>query len=145
MKVMAFVKATAETEAGLPPVEEFSTMMEEMGKFNAEMIQAGILLDADGLKPSSAGARVIFSGDKRSVVDGPFAETKELVAGYWILQVRSLEEAVEWMKRCPNPTGADSVIELRPHYEAEDFGELAPAVQKQEAELNALAEKNKQQ
>lgn len=118
MRVMVLVKANADTEAGMPPDTE---LLVAMGKFNEELVKAGVLLSGDGLKPSSAGARVKFSGKNRSVVDGPFTETKELVAGYWMWQVRSLEEAVEWVKRCPNPTGDESVIEIRPVYEMEDF------------------------
>ena len=120
MRVMVFVKANEDTEAGMPPDTE---MLEEMGKFNEELVKAGIMLDGEGLQPSSNGARILFSGDQRSVVDGPFAETKELVAGYWVWQVRDLDEAIEWAKRCPNPTGVESVLELRPVYELDDFGE----------------------
>ena len=118
MRVMVLVKANADTEAGMPPDPE---LLVAMGQFNEALVKAGVLLSGDGLKPSSAGARVKFSGKNRSVVDGPFTETKELVAGYWMWQVRSLEEAVEWVKRCPNPTGDESVIEIRPVYETEDF------------------------
>lgn len=121
MRVMVIVKATPESEAGVLPTAE---LMGAMGKFNEELIKAGILLAADGLKPSSQGKRVRFSGTKRTVTDGPFAETQELVAGYWIWQVRSLDEAVEWVRRCPNPMNSDSDIEIRPLYEMEDF---APA------------------
>jgi hypothetical protein len=120
MRVMVFVKANEDTEAGMPPDTE---MLEEMGKFNEELVKAGIMLEGEGLQPSSKGARILFSGDQRSVVDGPFAESKELVAGYWVWQVRDLDEAIEWAKRCPNPTGAESVLELRPVYELDDFGE----------------------
>ena len=120
MRLLVFVKANDDTEAGMPPDTE---MLEEMGKYNEELVKAGIMLEGEGLQPSSKGARILFSGDQRSVVDGPFAETKELVAGYWVWQVRDLDEAIEWAKRCPNPTGAESVLELRPVYELDDFGE----------------------
>lgn len=120
MKVMVIVKATESSEAGVMPSAE---LMAEMGKFNEELIAAGIMKTGDGLKPSSAGARVHFSGTSRTVTDGPFAETKELVAGYWIWEVKSLDEAKEWVKRCPNPMPEDSVIEIRPHYEMADFAE----------------------
>jgi hypothetical protein len=118
MKVMVFVKATKDSEAGVMPTEK---LLADMGKFNEELIKAGVLLAADGLRPSSQGKRVHFSGRNRTVIDGPFAETKELVAGYWLWQVRSMEEAVEWVKRCPNPMLEDSDIEIRPQYEPEDF------------------------
>jgi hypothetical protein len=111
---MVFVKANEDTEAGMPPDTE---MLNEMGKFNEELVKAGIMLDGNGLHPSSEGARIHFSGDQRRVVDGPFAETKELVAGYWLWQVRDMDEALEWAQRCPNPTGEESVLELRPVYE----------------------------
>ena len=120
MRLLVFVKANDDTEAGMPPDTE---MLEEMGKYNEELVKAGIMLEGEGLQPSSKGARILFSGDERSVVDGPFAESKELVAGYWVWQVRDLDEAIEWAKRCPNPTGAESVLELRPVYELDDFGE----------------------
>jgi hypothetical protein len=120
MRVMVMVKANEDTEAGAPPDTE---MLTEMGKYNEELVKAGIMLDGEGLVPSSKGVRIQFSGDQRSVVDGPFAETKELIAGYWIWQVRDLDEAVEWAKRCPNPTGEESVLELRPVAELDDFGE----------------------
>jgi hypothetical protein len=120
MKVMVFVKANADTEAGMLPTEE---LIRDMGKYNEELVKAGIMRGGDGLKPSVHAARVKFSGKKRTVIDGPFAETKELVAGYWLWEVSSLAEAVDWVKRCPNPTGEESVIEIRPTYEADDFGE----------------------
>ena len=124
MRVMVFVKATPNSEAGTMPSEE---LFREMTAFNEELAKAGILLAGDGLKPSSQGARVRFSGKSRTVTDGPFAETKELVAGFWLWQVRSLEEAVEWVKRCPNPMpNEDSDIEIRPLYEMEDFGDALP-------------------
>ena len=125
MRFMVFVKASKESEAGVMPSADLLTAM---GKFNEELAKAGVLLAADGLKPSSKGARVRFSGANRTVLDGPFAETKELVAGYWIWQVKSLAEAIEWAKRCPNPMPGDSDIEIRQIFEAEDFGpELAEA------------------
>jgi hypothetical protein len=116
---MAIVKASESSEAGELPSAE---LLEEMGKFNEELVKAGVLLAGDGLQPSSKGARVVFSGGQRKVIDGPFAETKELIAGYWILELGSLEEAIEWMKRVPNPTGDDGQIEIRQVFEAEDFG-----------------------
>jgi hypothetical protein len=118
MKVMVFVKATNESEAGVLPTQ---TLLAEMGKFNEELVKAGIMLAGEGLRPSSQGKRVRFSGRNRTVIDGPFAETKELVAGFWLWQVRSIEEALEWVKRCPNPMPGDSDIEIRPLYELEDF------------------------
>lgn len=120
MRVVAFVKATDQTEAGVMPDE---AMFAAMGKYNEELVKAGIMLAGEGLHPSSKGARVKLSGGKPAVIDGPFTETKELVAGFWIWQVSSMEEAIEWAKRCPNPTGEESVIELRPVFEEEDFGE----------------------
>lgn len=130
MRFMVFVKATKRSEAGvLPTAEEFSTM----GKFNQELIDAGILLDGNGLKPSSAGAKVRFGTGQRTVVDGPFAEAKEIVAGYWLWQCKSLEEAVEWVKRCPDPMpGEESEIEIRPVFEMTDFPELPDEVRKLE-------------
>jgi hypothetical protein len=122
MRFMVMVKATKDSEAGKMPSEE---LLAAMAKFNEEMVRAGVMLDGNGLQPSSKGARVRFSGDKRSVVDGPFAETKELVAGYWILQVKSKAEAIEWIKRCPNPHEGE--IEIRQMFELEDFGE-SPAI-----------------
>lgn len=118
MKVMVLVKATKESEAGVMPTQALLT---EMGKFNEELVKAGIMLAGDGLRPSSQGKRVRFSGRDRTVIDGPFTETKELVAGFWIWQVRTIEEAVEWLKRCPNPMPVDSEIEIRPFYDLEDF------------------------
>jgi hypothetical protein len=120
MRFMIIVKATADSEAGVMPSEQLIT---EMGAFNEDLLKAGVLLAGDGLQPSSKGARVLFSGNERTVVDGPFAETKELVAGFWLWQVGSLDEAIEWVKRCPNPMLEDSVIEIRPIGELEDFGE----------------------
>ena len=125
MRVMVFVKATADSEQGLMPTEQ---MFLEMGRYNEELVKAGILLAGDGLQPSSRGKRVRFSGSRRTVIDGPFAETKELVAGYWLWQVKDMDEAVAWVKRCPNPMPGPSEIEIRPFYEMEDFGEaLTPA------------------
>ena len=135
MKVMVLVKATAESEAGEMPSTELLTAM---GKYNEELVKAGIMLAGEGLHPSSRGKRVRFDGAKRTVVDGPFSETKELVAGFWLWQVRSLEEAVEWVKRCPNPMESSSEIEIRQVFEAEDFGEaLTPELREQEERLRA--------
>jgi len=130
---MVIVKATKDSEAGVPPSKE---LLEAMGKYNEELVKAGIMLAGDGLKPSSKGKRLRFSGDKRTVIDGPFTETKELVAGYWIWQVRSMEEAVEWLKRCPNPMPGESELEIRPFFEPEDFGEnLTPELRQREERL----------
>jgi hypothetical protein len=136
MRVMVIVKATKHSEAGVMPSEK---LLAEMGKFNEELVKAGVMLAGDGLHPSSRGKRVRFSGGQKSVVDGPFAETKELVAGYWIWQVKSMDEALEWVRRCPDPMpGEESEIEIRPVFEAEDFGkELTPALRAQEARLRA--------
>jgi hypothetical protein len=120
MRVMVIVKASKESEASVLPSTELLT---KMGKFNQELVRAGVMLAGDGLQPSSKGKRVRFSGDKRTVIDGPFTETKELVAGYWIWQVRSMDEAVEWLKRCPNPQPGETDVEIRPVFEAADFGE----------------------
>jgi hypothetical protein len=120
MRFMVMVKATKDSEAGNMPSEE---LLSAMAKFNEEMVKAGVMLDGNGLQPSSKGARIRFSGDKRTVIDGPFAETKELVAGYWIIQVKSKAEAIEWIKRCPNPHAEDSEIEIRQVFELEDFGD----------------------
>ena len=120
MRFMVLVKATKDSEAGVMPSED---LLMAMGKFNEEMLRAGVMLDGNGLQSSSKGARVRFSGDKRTVIDGPFAETKELIAGYWILQTKSLAECIEWIKRCPNPHMEDSEIEIRQVFELEDFGE----------------------
>lgn len=130
MRFMILIKADKNTESSAPPDEKILT---EMGHFNDELIKAGIMLAGEGLHPSGKGARVKFSGSKRTVVDGPFSETKELIAGFWIWQVESKEEAIEWVKRCPNPTGAESEIEIRQVYETEDFGpELTPELREQE-------------
>jgi hypothetical protein len=126
MRVMVLVKATTDSEAGIMPSTE---LFEAMGKFNEELVKAGIMLAGDGLKPSSQGKRVAFDGKRRTVLDGPFAETKELVAGYWVWQVKDMAEAVEWVKRCPNPMPGPSEIEIRPFYEMADFSEaLTPEV-----------------
>jgi len=133
MRVMVMVKATADSEAGLMPTTE---QLAEMGRFNEELVKAGVMLAGEGLHPSSKGARVRFSGKTRTVVDGPFAETKELVAGFWLWQVGSMEEAIEWVRRCPNPMPTDSEIEIRPIYSAEDFGEAyTPELREQEEQL----------
>jgi hypothetical protein len=127
------VKATQDSEAGVMPSEE---LMAAMGKYNEELVKAGVMLAAEGLQPSSKGARVRFSGDQRTVIDGPFTETKELVAGFWLWQVKSREEAIEWVKRCPNPMPGDSEIEIRQVFEAEDFGaEFTPELREQEERL----------
>lgn len=133
MRCIVFVKATKDSENGVMPSEE---MLRAMGNYNEELVKAGIMLAGEGLHPSSKGARIRFSGDKRSVIDGPFAETKELVAGFWIWQVRNMDEAIEWAKRCPNPMPTDSELEIRPVFEAEDFGaEFTPELREQEARL----------
>jgi hypothetical protein len=135
MRVMVIVKASKESEAGVMPDHQ---LLADMGKFNEELVKAGVILAGEGLKPSSAGARVRFSGSSRTVVDGPFTETKELVAGFWLWQVRSMDEAIEWARRCPNPHPGDSEIEIRPVFEAEDFGAaLTPEIQAQNAPLRA--------
>lgn len=140
MRCMVIVKATKDTEAGVMPTEQLLT---EMGKYNEELVNAGIMQAGEGLHPSVKGKRVRFSGSRRSVVDGPFAETKELIAGYWIWKVKSMDEAVEWVKRCPNPTGEDSEIEIRPIFEAEDFGAaLTPELREQEERLRAQMSKS---
>jgi hypothetical protein len=141
MRFMIFVKASSDSEAGILPSEE---LMTAMGNFNEELVKAGILIDCDGLQPSSKGARVRFSGDQRTVIYGPFAETKELIAGYWLWQVKSKEEAIEWVKRCPNPMpGTDAEIEIRQVYEAEDFGaEFTPQLREQEERVRAQVKKS---
>ena len=140
MKVMVIVKATKNSEAGIMPGEELLTAM---GAYNEELVKAGIMLAGEGLHPSGKGKRIRFSGDKRSVVDGPFAETKELIAGFWLWQVRSMEEAVEWARRCPDPMpGEDAELEIRPIFEAEDFGaELTPELRAQEERLRLEIER----
>ena len=135
MKFMVIVKASPESEAGKMPSEQLLT---EMGKFNEELVKAGVLLAGEGLHPSSQGARIRFSGPKRSVIDGPFAETGQLVAGFWLIQVKSRQEAIEWMKRCPNPMEGDSELEIRQVFEADDFGaEFTPELREQEDSLRA--------
>jgi hypothetical protein len=135
MRVMVIVKATKDSEAGVMPSTE---LLAAMGKYNEELVKAGVMLAGEGLKPSSAGARVKFSGSKRAVTDGPFTETKELIAGFWLWQVKSLDEAIEWVKRCPNPMPGESEIEIRPVFEAEDFGpEFTPELREQEARIRA--------
>ena len=124
MKFMILVKATKDSESGALPDEKLLT---EMGRFNEELVKAGVMLAGEGLHPSSRGKRVRFTGEKRTVIDGPFAETKELVAGFWLWQVKSIEEAIEWVKRCPNPMPEDSVIEIRPVFAPEDFGDVGPS------------------
>jgi hypothetical protein len=141
MRVMVIVKANKDSEAGVLPTQQLLT---EMGKFNQELVKAGVLLAAEGLQASSKGKRVRFSGTKRTVVDGPFTETKELIAGFWLWQVRSMEEAIEWVKRCPNPHQGESEIEIRQVFEAEDFGpQLTPDLRKQEADLRAQSARKK--
>jgi hypothetical protein len=141
MRFMILVKADKSSEAGEMPSQQLLT---EMGKFNEELVKAGIMLAGEGLHPSSKGARVKFSGDERTVIDGPFPETKELIAGYWLWQVKSKEEAIEWVKRCPNPMpGTESVIEIRQVFEADDFGaELTPELREQEERLRAQSAAN---
>jgi len=142
MRFMILVKADKNSEAGVLPSEKLLT---EMGKFNEELVKAGVMLAGEGLQPSSKGARVKFSGDKRTVTDGPFTEAKELIAGFWLWQVKSKEEAIEWVKRCPNPMpGTESEIEIRQVFEAEDFGaEFTPELRKQEERVRAQAEQLK--
>lgn len=123
MRVMVFVKATEDSETGVFPEPQMGEMLEAMGKFNEELVKAGIMLSGDGLKPSSAGKRVAFDGPSRKVIDGPFAETRELVAGYWIWEVKDMDEAVAWVKRCPNPMLGPSEIEIRPFYDIADFAD----------------------
>jgi hypothetical protein len=135
---MVLIKATEQSEAGEMPSQE---LLEEMTVFNEELVRAGVMLAGDGLHPSSKGARVEFSGRERRVIDGPFAETKELLAGYWVWQVRSMDEAIEWVQRIPNPTGEYGVVEIRPVFEAEDFGEeFTPELREREARMRAQAE-----
>ena len=139
MRFMVIVRATRDSEAGVLPTEK---LLAEMGKYNEELAKAGVMLAGEGLQPSSKGARVRFSGKKRTVVDGPFAETKELIAGFWLWRVKSLDEAIEWVKRCPNPFEGDSEIEIRQVFEAEDFGaEFTPELREQEERVRAQAEK----
>jgi len=143
MRFMVMVKANEESEAGVLPSEELLTAM---GTYNEELVKAGVMLAGEGLHPSSKGARVRFSGDKRTVIDGPFAETKELVAGFWLFEVKSLEEAIEWVKRCPNPMNGESEIEIRQVFESDDFGEaFTPELREQEERVWAQAKANQNQ
>jgi hypothetical protein len=138
---MVLIKASKDTEAGVMPEEQLLT---EMGKFNVELVKAGVMLAGEGLHPSSKGARVRFSGKKRTVIDGPFTEAKELIAGFWLWRVKSMAEAIEWVKRCPNPTGEDAEIEIRQVFEAEDFGaEFTPELREQEERLRAQIEQRR--
>jgi hypothetical protein len=137
MRVMVILKANKESEAGVLPSEQLLT---EMGKFNGELVKAGVILAGEGLHASSKGKRVRFSGDKRTVIDGPFAETKELIAGFWLWQVKSMDEAIEWVMRCPNPMNVDTEIEIRQVFEADDFGPaLTPELREQEERLRVQA------
>ena len=141
MRFMVMIKADKNTEAGVMPSEELLTAM---GKYNEELVKAGVMLAGEGLQPSSKGARVKFSGKNRTVIDGPFAETKELIAGFWLIQVKSKEEAIEWVKRCPNPLEGEAEIEIRQVFEAEDFGaEFTPELRAQEERLRAQIEEKK--
>jgi hypothetical protein len=142
MRVMVIVKATKNSEKGVMPGEK---LLADMGKFNEELVKAGVMLAGEGLHPSARGKRVVFSGGKKTVVDGPFAETKELVAGFWLWQVKSMEEAVEWVRRCPDPMpGEEAVIEIRPVFEADDFGkEFTPELRAQEDRLRAEIERKR--
>jgi len=140
MRVMVLLKANKDTEAGVMPSQQ---LLEDMGKYNEELVKAGVMLAGEGLHPTSKGKRVRFSGAKRSVTDGPFAESKELIAGFWIWKVKSMDEAVEWIKRCPNPTGEEAEIELRQVFEAEDFGaEFTPELREQEDRLRREIERH---
>jgi hypothetical protein len=141
MRFMVLVKATPDSEAGVMPSEQ---LLAEMSAYNEEMVKAGVMLAGEGLQPSSKGARVRFSGKDRRVIDGPFTETKELIAGYWLIQVKSLDEAIEWVKRCPNPMDEESEIEIRQVFEAEDFGdEYTPELREQGERIREQAEKNR--
>lgn len=142
IRVMVIIKASADSEAGVMPGTE---LLAAMGNYNEELVKAGIMLAGEGLHPSSKGKRVRFAGDKRTVTDGPFAETKELIAGYWLWQVKSMDEAVEWVKRCPNPMpGTEAEVEIRPVFEAEDFGaEFTPELREQEKRVFAQAAEQK--
>ena len=140
MRFMVMVKATPDSEAGQLPSTE---LLAAMGKYNEELVKAGVMLAGEGLQPSAKGARIKFSGNKRSVVDGPFTESKELVAGFWLWQCRSIEEAIEWAKRCPNPTGEEGELEIRQVFEADDFGpEFTPELRQQEERVMAKATEN---
>ena len=141
MKVMVLVKASKDSEAGVMPSAQ---LLADMGRFNEELAKAGVLLAGEGLHPSSKGARVRFSGKNRTVIDGPFTETKELIAGFWLWNVKSLEDAIEWLKRCPNPHFEETEVEIRPVFEAADFGDaLTPEVKAQEERIRAQVEKRK--
>jgi hypothetical protein len=141
MRFMVIVKASKDSEAGVMPSEKLLT---EMGKFNEELAKAGVLLAGEGLHPSSRGSRVRFSGTKRTVIDGPFPETKELIAGFWLWKVKSKQEAIDWLKRCPNPHNEDSEVEIRQVFEAEDFGEeFTPELRAQEERVREMAENKK--
>ena len=142
MRTMVIVKATRNSETGVMPSEE---LLAEMGKFNEELVQAGVMLAGEGLHPSSRGKRVVFSGGKKIVVDGPFAETKELIAGYWLWQVKNMDEALEWARRCPDPMpGEEAVLEIRPVFEADDFGkEFTPELRAQEERIRARIEQQR--
>lgn len=141
MRFMVMVKATEDSEMGIMPDEQ---MLTEMGNYNEQLVKAGVLLAGEGLHPSSKGARVKFSGKDRTVVDGPFSETKELVAGFWLFQVKSMEEAIEWVKRCPNPMPGESEIEIRQVFELSDFGEaVTPEVKRQDEALRRAEEANR--
>jgi hypothetical protein len=138
MRVMVLIKANPQSEAGEMPSQQ---LLADMLAFNEELVKAGVMLAGDGLHPSSKGVRVRFSGDERTVIDGPFAETKELLAGYWVWQVKSMDEAIEWVKRIPNTDGTDGEVEIRPVFEADDFGEeLTPELRDKEARLRAQVE-----
>jgi hypothetical protein len=143
MRVMVIIKATEESEAGVTPSEQLLT---DMMKFNEELVNAGVMLAGEGLHPSSKAKRVRFSGAKRTVIDGPFPETKELIAGFWLWKVNSMEEALEWVKRCPNPMNVESDVDIRPIFEAEDFGaELTPELQQQEERLRSRIDEQTKQ
>jgi hypothetical protein len=138
MRVMVLIKANEQSEAGELPSQE---LLEQMTAYNEELVKAGVMLGGDGLHPSDRGVRVEFAGSERKVIDGPFAETKELLAGYWVWQVKSMDEAIEWVKRIPNPTGEQSVVEIRPVFEAEDFGDaMTPELRGREDEMRAKLE-----
>lgn len=140
MRFMVIVKADKNSEAGVMPTEQ---LLADMGRYNEELVKAGVLLAGEGLHPSSKGVRIRFSGDKRTVIDGPFSETKELIAGFWLFQVKSLDECIEWVKRCPNPMLGESEIEIRQVFEAEDFGEeFTPELREQEKRVFELAKQN---
>ena len=140
MRVMVIVKATKDSEAGVMPGQQ---LLADMGKFNEELVKAGVMLAGEGLHPTSRGKRVRFAGTQRTVIDGPFAETKELIAGFWLWQVKSMDEAVEWVRRCPNPHPGESEIEIRQVFEAEDFGpEFTPELRAQEDQVREQAAKN---